>query len=801
VTTAVLLALGLNSAVASSQSINFLQQYKDSTAQSKIEPKHSKQTHAKQNNNTKESAKKKLAKEIKKTKDAPKTMSLVATPDVPSSPGDYNSKEFYRSMIQNAPVSKVDPFTGALIVHIPLVSIPGNDSLNLNVTWSYRSGEDVSPFEPNEGIFTGLVETNLIDAFCDYGSSSSPSCNDPNVVVFQDPSGGRHKLYTTSPSRGGAHGIGTRLFESMDGWRADLGVSYSGSGPYAGFGGWIYAPDGTTYHVFNSWPYTGESPVDQIVSPHGGEKITYAYSRSGGGVRDPFHLQTITMGNYKLIVSGSTITSSDGKTWQIDPRTINGKTGPQPDPAYIKLPDKSEWHLGWAGTQINSIIYPDGGQSQFQLASYSISDKQTAPRLATTYVTKQTNSGPGITKGTWSYDYEVTANTGRWGYKGNQAYTTGEAIPATLITKITSPGKEVDYQFLTAYDVGPTPSWQTGLLSNKTVYKIQDVIKTPLEVSAYTWSKRHIAKSFGYGFEIAQPQLATQTIKRVGVTYSTTYGYDDNSMVNYVSKSSLQGSRTEALSNYEKKYTINAVPHLLFIPQNEEWKDSGGKAVNQIARTFNDTGELLDQTENGVKTSYTYDAAGNIATITNALGHKTTLQNYVAGMPQLITDAAGNQFKFVINSNGTITSYTDGLGNKTSYEYDSMYRLTKLTPPIGDPVTLTWHNFTAPSGQATKTVTRGNFKSTSWFDGFGRTTSTAQYNNGKAINLVKIRYDAYGREMFRSYPEPFDYSPDNLAGFLGTYTTRDALGRVTAVEAPLPLTKIGDGLSPIPYQG
>ncbi|WP_158006942.1 hypothetical protein, partial [Piscirickettsia litoralis] len=67
VTTAVLLALGLNSAVASSQSINFLQQNNDSNAQSKGELKNSKQVHAKENNNTKESAKKKLAKEIKKS--------------------------------------------------------------------------------------------------------------------------------------------------------------------------------------------------------------------------------------------------------------------------------------------------------------------------------------------------------------------------------------------------------------------------------------------------------------------------------------------------------------------------------------------------------------------------------------------------------------------------------------------------------------------------------------------------------------------------------------------------------------
>ncbi|ODN43687.1 hypothetical protein BGC07_13230 [Piscirickettsia litoralis] len=704
-------------------------------------------------------------------------------------------------MIKNAPVSKVDPFTGALIVHIPLVSIPGNDGLNLNVTWSFRSGQDISPFESNEGIFTGLVETNKVDVTCDFGQDM---CNDPNVAIFQDPSGSRHKFYAINPVDGGAHGIGSRPFESMDGWRADLGVSYSGSGPYAGFSGWIYSPDGTSYHVFNSWPYTGQSPVDQIVSSHGGDKITYAYSRSGGAGRDPFHLQSITMGNYKLTISGDTITSSDGKVWQIDPRTINGKMGPQPDPTYIKLPDQSEWHIGWAGTQVNSITYPDGGMSSFTLGSYnhkcSVSSHLLL-RIATTYVSAQINSGAGLASSSWKYNYD----DGKYqAFCWNNNHEPYDPVPANFTTKVISPGKEVDYVFLPGYveerGMPIYTTWQSGLLTHKTTYKIQDIIKTPLEESAYTWSKRHITIAFHGYPEIAQPQLETQTIKRAGITYSTAYTYDDDSMPTSISESSPQGSRTEAISNYEKKYTIDTVPHLLFTPQNETWKDSTGKVVNTTTRTFNGIGELLGQTKNGVKTSYTYDAGGNIASITNALNHKTTLQNYVAGMPQLITDAAGNKFKFVINPNGTITSYTDGLGNKTSYEYDSMYRLTKLTPPQGCSVGLRW-NYPNMGGHVVYRCAAPNYYGQYFtVNGFGQPTHIETHigTNENVISKQEIRYDAYGREIFKSYPVAPNTTNDKT---LGTYTTRDALGRVTAVESPLPLTKIGDGVSPIPYQG
>lgn len=825
--TALLVGLGLSSAIAATQVDN--QSEKSNNKHQSKEQAH-KETKSKQA--TKEDAKKKLAKEVKKAKDAPKTMMLAATPGTLSNPSDYNSKELYRSMIQNAPVSKVDPFTGALIVHIPIVSIPGNDGLNLNVVWSYRSGEDL-PYYGNGRVTPGVVDV----------SSSAEKQQDP---IFVDQYGHRHKLYLTGGQSCGEWMCSGGHYESTDHWHAELGVDTSGSNGAIGYVGTVYSPDGTSYEITNAWHngYSYFSPVLKIVSPHGGEAVNYTYDNQ-------WHLQTITMANYKLTFTYqhtdagdyiSKITNGDGNSWVFNNSTFSvsflARLFRSNQLNSIGLPDGSKWDFGWNSVsfnvkapkgvypkthysrppkdQIHTITYPDGAKSEFSLSSYLLEtsgkggDTPAIPRLATVYVTQQKDSGIGMNSVAWNYDYGLIFP----GWPNvDWPSTTGEGIDPyagsgkVYVTTVMSSHKKAIYRFQGSFYAATSTVdqhiaesyWNNGLILSKDIYQLDGSKQTLLQQNKFDWEPRLVAPGNFYELEADQPELKTHTITRGGVTYTTTYGYDDKGMVNYVTEQSPQGKRTEAISNYEKEYSAGGVNHWLLTPQNEEWKDSSGKAVNQVARTFNSTGELLDQTENGVKTSYTYDAAGNIASITNALGYVTKLQNYVAGMPQLITDAAGHQFKFVINPNGTITSYTDGLGNKTSYEYDSMYRLTKLIPPIGEPITLTWHNFTAPSGQATKTVTRGNFKTTSWFDGFGRTTSTAQYNNGKAINLVKIRYDAYGREMFRSYPEPFDYSPNNLAGFLGTYTTRDALGRITSVTAPLPLTKIGDGLSP--YQG
>jgi len=111
--------------------------------------------------------------------------------------------------------------------------------------------------------------------------------------------------------------------------------------------------------------------------------------------------------------------------------------------------------------------------------------------------------------------------------------------------------------------------------------------------------------------------------------------------------------------------------------------------------TYNANGQLL--TVNGPRTdvsdvtTYTYYAnddldlgkRGNVATITNAAGHTTSITAYnVHGQPLTMVDANGLTITLAYDARQRVTSRTVG-GESTSYDYDNAGQLTKVTLPDG----------------------------------------------------------------------------------------------------------------------
>lgn len=90
-------------------------------------------------------------------------------------------------------------------------------------------------------------------------------------------------------------------------------------------------------------------------------------------------------------------------------------------------------------------------------------------------------------------------------------------------------------------------------------------------------------------------------------------------------------------------------------------------------------------------THYTYDSAGNVSSISNALGHVTTLVDYnERGQPGLITDPNGVQVLMIYHPRGWLLSRTivDPGGDQsrdvtTRYAYDNNGQLLTVTQPDG----------------------------------------------------------------------------------------------------------------------
>jgi YD repeat-containing protein len=88
--------------------------------------------------------------------------------------------------------------------------------------------------------------------------------------------------------------------------------------------------------------------------------------------------------------------------------------------------------------------------------------------------------------------------------------------------------------------------------------------------------------------------------------------------------------------------------------------------------------------------SYTYDATGVVATITNALGHVTTFTGDDAdGRPRGFTGPNRLVTKLTYNVRGEVTSRDVG-GEVTSYRYDRAGQLNKTINPDGSYLAYTY---------------------------------------------------------------------------------------------------------------
>lgn len=107
--------------------------------------------------------------------------------------------------------------------------------------------------------------------------------------------------------------------------------------------------------------------------------------------------------------------------------------------------------------------------------------------------------------------------------------------------------------------------------------------------------------------------------------------------------------------------------------------------------TYNSFGQLL--TAKGPRTdvneliTYSYDTSGNLASVTNPLGHQTTFTSYDAdGHVGAITDPNGNLTTLTYTLRGQMASQSVG-GEVTSYTYDGANCLTQAVLPNGATIT------------------------------------------------------------------------------------------------------------------
>lgn len=166
----------------------------------------------------------------------------------------------------------------------------------------------------------------------------------------------------------------------------------------------------------------------------------------------------------------------------------------------------------------------------------------------------------------------------------------------------------------------------------------------------------------------------------------------------------------------------------------------------------------------------TYNAAGQVAAITNRNGGRTSYGYDNVGLLNAVTSPTGDATTYTYDASGSLTGRTDPRLQATTFGYDDVNRLTAITTAAGQAWTYGYDTngnratTTVPSGNATTTAGDGTITST--FDPLGRRTA-AVYSDGTPT--LTWDYDQAGRVTGMS---------DGLTASLGPVTlTYDAAGR------------------------
>ncbi len=194
-------------------------------------------------------------------------------------------------------------------------------------------------------------------------------------------------------------------------------------------------------------------------------------------------------------------------------------------------------------------------------------------------------------------------------------------------------------------------------------------------------------------------------------------------------------------------------------------------------------------------TTYTYDAKGNIRRMTNPLGFYTDTQYHATFNKPTVIDRNGKITRMTYNATtGNLEQVTDPMGQITTYTYDAFGNLRTVTVPKPDnnthPTNVTTYTYDANNLYITQVTNALGFITKYQYDTLGR----MQWEEDPLLNRTTYTYDALDRVTQITDPDGnvssmvYDAvgnvtSQTNARGFVTNYTY-DAANRNTQITYP-----------------
>lgn len=189
-------------------------------------------------------------------------------------------------------------------------------------------------------------------------------------------------------------------------------------------------------------------------------------------------------------------------------------------------------------------------------------------------------------------------------------------------------------------------------------------------------------------------------------------------------------------------YANNTVERWAYDPAGNPitWTNRRG---NPIEYKFNPSGQLTDKLyPDDSRATYDYDQRGNLVTASNYTG-AITLAYDANDRLQQITYPSNRWLRYTYNAAGQRASMTDQLGYRLDYDYDAVGRLRSITNSAGIRVVL--HDYDAAGRLARKTLGNGVY-TTYAYDRAGQLlTLTNARPDHSVLSFFNYTYDSRGR--------------------------------------------------------
>jgi RHS repeat-associated protein len=360
-----------------------------------------------------------------------------------------------------------------------------------------------------------------------------------------------------------------------------------------------------------------------------------------------------------------------------------------------------------------------------------------------------------------------------------------------------------------SFQITTTPSYSIGL---QTMLRIRpSATGTPLRRHEYTWSAdaagnpyiSSVLTTLNEGQSYQKQSKTEQTLDTHGnVLQSKVYNYGNLTTpartYNYTWLASSAYTSLHIWNRLLQSSVTNGTDTIQLVSQTYDGGTVADPPSSPPLRNWTQPGSVrgnvTSRTTPGLSTQLTYQASGDVATVTNngleVQVTPDTTKNYA--VPAAATPNEETNLATSMTYSGFlgVTSVTGPNGASSGTAYDSYGRPSSSTSPHGAVTTYTY-TYSPPT---VKTTTNGRWTKTT-LDGLGRTIHVEQGDGSGTKSIADTEYTAcacspFGKVWRVSPP----YAPGGTVYW--TTSTYDCLGRATTVALPG-----GTGSTTYLYQG